>query len=83
MLRFGAMWGRISKKNKRYLSIGLDKTIYELYPNLKNCSLIAFYVDEKDRKDENSPTYELFLDVKGEKKEEENIVSFGDEEIPF
>lgn len=83
MLKIGAMWGKVSEKNKRYLSIGLDPTVLELYPQLKECSLIAFFVEEKDRKNENSPTYELFLDVKKKKKQEENIVEITDDEIPF
>ena len=89
MIKIGAIWGKTADKtNKRYLSFALDPAVLELYPQLKGCSIVAFYIGQNDRKNENSPDYELFLDVKGKKKQDGNqdgnIVEFvNDEEIPF
>lgn len=88
MLKIGGVWGRIAKHtDKRYLSIGLDAGFLKLVPQLKDCSLIAFYTKETDKKSDKAPDYELFLDVKKEKnKETYSVTGFDDaetDEVPF
>lgn len=67
----GAAWAKVSDKGNKYLSISLDKAILELYPQLKNCIINAFYIDEnKQSQNENSPCYRIVLNKKEAKTAE-------------
>ena len=89
MLKIGGIWGKIAKNSDtRYLSFGFDNAFYQFVPQLKGCSLVAFYVKEKNKKSDKAPDYELYIDADGlkNKNKTENIVEFDDveeENMPF
>ena len=88
MLKIGGIWGKIAKNSDtRYLSFGFDKAFYKFVPQLKGCSMVAFYIKETDKKNDKAPDYELYIDADEPKTKNkaENIVEFDDieEEIPF
>ena len=74
-MNIGSAWAKTSEKGTRFLSVALDETIFELYLQLKNCTLTLFYVKEEDRKSDKSPTYQLVLNKKkpAETKEADDI----------
>lgn len=74
-MNIGSAWAKVSEKGTRFLSIALDEAILELYPQLKNCTITAFYIKEEDRKSDKSPTYQLVLNKKKpvENKETDDI----------
>lgn len=83
-IKIGGVWNRVSKNGNRYISIAFDKAFLELCPQLKNVSLIGYYIKESDRKNDKSPSYSLNLEFKeayeANKKEENggNVVKFDD-----
>lgn len=90
MLKIGGIWNKISKNNKRYQAIVLDKTLLKLYPQLQGVNFVAFYVPETERKSDKAPDYTLYIDEVTPKPQNdqsnENIVQYEDmtdEEIPF
>lgn len=58
------------KPKRSYISIALDDVITEQYPFLKNCFLNLWYIPKDQRKNENSPHWDLTISVKKDKPEE-------------
>lgn len=56
-------------KTKDWIGIKLDETILELYPQLKNLSFKLWAIPEEDRTQENSPHFNLTINVKQQVKE--------------
>ncbi len=81
----GCIFSKVSKNDIHYQSYAFDKAFLELVPQLKECSLTAFYIPEDKRKSKNSPNWRLVLTKKEYKKEEEynSLVKFDETECPF
>lgn len=82
-MKIGNIWNKISKNDNRFLSFSLDEAFLALYPQFKSLSLVAFYIPEKERKSDKSPSYSLHLVLKENKTKEENVVEFAEDDIPF
>lgn len=73
-----------NKPKRSYISIKLDDVITEQYPVLKNCFLNLWYIPIDQRKNENSPHWDLTISVKKDlEKSKENNESNEIEEVFF
>lgn len=70
-MKIGSGWTKTSKEGNTFISIALDDTFLELFPQLKNCNVSLGHIKEGDRKNENSPAWTVSLSVKKQKTEEE------------
>lgn len=77
-MKIGNAWTKTSEDGKTFLSVALDEVILEQYPFLKNCFINLWRIPAEDRKNENSPGWNVNISVKKQKeevKEEEIIIS--------
>lgn len=82
-MKIGNIWNKTSENNNRFLSFSLDEAFLALYPQFKSLSLVAFYIPEKERKSDKSPSYSLHLVIKENKTKEESVIEFAEVDIPF
>ena len=88
-MRIGSAWTKNSNDGKTYISVALDETFLELFPQIKDCNISLSHIPAESRSSENSPSWSLSLtkrkpktdEAKPEAKEETSVV--GDDEIPF
>lgn len=76
-MKIGSGWTKNTENGDTYISIALDEVLEELCPALKNCYINLWHVKKEDRKSDNSPSWTVSLNVKGEKEEKAT------EEIPL
>ncbi|MCD7779838.1 MAG: hypothetical protein LUH05_04120 [Candidatus Gastranaerophilales bacterium] len=74
-MKIGAGFYNVSDKGNTYISLSLDKEIFELYPQLKKLKFILTEIPQDKRKSDNSPGWSLSMYIP-EKQQ-------SDEEIPF
>ena len=66
-MKIGNGWTKTNEKDgSTFISFSLDKAILELFPNLKNCNFTASFVKAEDRKQENSPSWNLSISKRTE-----------------
>lgn len=84
-MKIGSGWTKTTDDNKTFISVALDETVLELYPQLKELNISLGFADKSERKKENSPGWNVNITKRKEKvkeeKEEPNKIN--DEEIPF
>lgn len=84
-MKIGNGWTKNTEDGKTYISISLDDTLCEVFPQLKaieqNCFMTLFNIPKEERKTENSPGWVLNVDKKRNKKESSELIQ--EEEIPF
>lgn len=80
-MKIGAGWTKNTEDNKTYISYSLNKEFLELCPQLKNLRLNSFHVPAENRKNENSPGWELVLSYPDENKQTKSEIT--EEEIPL
>ena len=76
-MKIGNAWTKTSEDGKTFLSVALDEVLLEQYPFLKNCFINLWRIPQEDRKNENSPHWNVNISVKKlkeEVKEEEIII---------
>ena len=75
-MKIGNAWTKTSEDGKTFLSVALDEVILEQYPFLKNCFINLWHIPAEERKNENSPGWNVTLSVKKQKEgaKEEDIV---------
>lgn len=77
-MRIGNAWTKTSEDGNTFLSVALDEVILEKYPFLKNCFINLWRIPAEDRKNENSPGWNVNISVKKQKeevKEEDFIIT--------
>ena len=76
-MKIGNAWTKTSEDGDIFLSVALDEVILEQYPFLKNCFINLWMIPQEERKNENSPGWNVNLYVKKQKEEtgEEEIIS--------
>lgn len=79
-LKIGAGWTKTTEDGKTYMSYSLNKEFLELCPQLKNLKINAFHIPQENRKNENSPGWDLILSYPDENKKKEKNQ---EEEIPL
>lgn len=67
-MRIGNAWTKTSEEGKTFISVALDEVILEKYPFLKNCFINLWYIPSEERKNENSPDWNINLSVKKPKE---------------
>lgn len=60
-MKIGAGFYNVGDKDNTYISLSLDKEIFELYPQLKKLRFILSEIPQDKRKSDNSPTWSLSM----------------------
>lgn len=76
-MKIGSGWTKTTENGDTYISIALDEVLKELYPALKGCYLNLWHVKKEDRKNDDSPSWTVALNIKQEKESKTT------EEIPM
>lgn len=76
-MKIGSGWTKTTENGDTYISIALDEVLKELCPALKGCYLNLWHVKKEDRKNDDSPSWTVALNVKQEKESKTT------EEIPM
>lgn len=79
-MKIGCGWTKKTQDNSTYMSFSLNEEILEFYPQLKNLRFNAFFINQEDRKNENSPGWSL---VVSKVKEKPTNSTEEEEEIPI
>ena len=77
-MKIGDAWTKTSEDGDTFLSVALDEVILEKYPFLKNCFINLWRIPAEDRKNKNSPSWNVNISVKKQKeevKEEDCIIT--------
>lgn len=80
-MKIGSGWTKNNNDGDTFISIALDETVLELYPQLKNCNISLGWIKDEDRKKENSPAWSVNLSVKKQKKDDKEAVKNAEEKI--
>lgn len=68
-MKIGNAWTKTSEDGNTFLSVALDEVILEQYPFLKNCFINLWRIPAEDRKNENSPHWNVNISVKKQKED--------------
>lgn len=68
-MKIGNAWTKTSEDGNTFLSVALDEVILEKYPFLKNCFINLWRIPAEDRKNENSPHWNMNISVKKQKED--------------
>ena len=76
-MRIGNAWTKTFEDGRTFISVALDEGILKKYPFLKNCFINLWRIPQEERKNENSPGWNVNISVKKQKEEtvEEEIIS--------
>ncbi len=72
-MKIGNAWTKTSEDGNTFISVALDEVILEQYPFLKNCFINLWRIPSEERKNENSPHWNVNISVKKQKEEEPNL----------
>lgn len=70
-MKIGNAWTKTSEDKQTYISVALDDVMTEKYPFLKNCFINLWHIPAEERKNENSPQWNVNISVKKDKQKEE------------
>jgi uncharacterized protein (DUF736 family) len=87
-MNIGSAWAKTEEKDGKKvltgISIGLDDTVKELFPQLAKVKFVLKPIPADQRKKENSPNYRLVTYKPQEQTQSESSSDIAtDEEIPF
>ena len=76
-MKIGNAWTKTSDDGKTFISVALDEVILEQCPFLKNCFINLWRIPQEERKNENSPGWNVNISVKKQKEGtvEEEIIT--------
>lgn len=74
-MKIANAWTKTSDDGATFISVALDEVILEKYPFLKNCFINLWRIPQEDRKNENSPHWNVNVSVKKPKAETEPEIS--------
>lgn len=68
-MKIGNAWTKTSDDGRTFISVALDEVILGKYPFLENCFINLWRIPAEDRKNENSPSWNVNISVKKQKEE--------------
>ena len=68
-MKIGNAWTKTPEDGNTFISVALDEVILEKYPFLKNCFINLWRIPAEDRKNENSPHWNVNISVKKQKED--------------
>lgn len=83
-MKIGSAWRTQTKETKKdYLSVKLDETILELYPQLKKMNIALWINDITEQTHEKAPHYTMTISPKENKKTKEEEKQTESPVIPY